>query len=103
MPPTTQNSKGTAKLTSKSMPTTRRSSKAAVSNKPPRIEAIARTKLSPTNALNVGLASPFDIMAARIANRVAEMAENVTFTERTPYVNLPQIATDRHNAMLTYL
>lgn len=27
-------------------------------------------------------ASPFEIMAARIANRVAEMAENVTFAER---------------------
>jgi hypothetical protein len=28
--------------------------------------------------------SPFEIMAARIANRVAEMAENVTFAERQP-------------------
>ena len=27
-------------------------------------------------------ASPFEIMAGRIANRVAEMAENVTFVER---------------------
>jgi len=27
-------------------------------------------------------ASPFEIMASRIANRVAEMAENVTFAER---------------------
>ena len=26
--------------------------------------------------------SPYEIMAARIANRVAEMAENVTFVER---------------------
>jgi hypothetical protein len=26
--------------------------------------------------------SPFEIMASRIANRVAEMAENVTFVER---------------------
>jgi hypothetical protein len=33
-------------------------------------------------------ASPFEIMAGRIANRVAEMAENMTFTERQPYVNL---------------
>jgi hypothetical protein len=29
-------------------------------------------------------ASPFEIMASRIANRVAEMAENVTFAERQP-------------------
>ncbi|KIV99131.1 uncharacterized protein PV09_09163 [Verruconis gallopava] len=28
--------------------------------------------------------SPFEIMAGRIANRVAEMAENVTFVERQP-------------------
>jgi len=28
--------------------------------------------------------SPFEIMAARIANRVAEMAETVTFVERQP-------------------
>ena len=26
--------------------------------------------------------SPFEIMAGRLANRVAEMAENITFTER---------------------
>jgi hypothetical protein len=27
-------------------------------------------------------ASPYEIMAGRIANRVAEMAENITFVER---------------------
>jgi hypothetical protein len=27
-------------------------------------------------------ASPFEIMASRIANRVAEMAENISFVER---------------------
>ena len=27
--------------------------------------------------------SPYGIMASRIANRVAEMAENITFIERT--------------------
>merc|ERR1712072_1659337 len=31
-------------------------------------------------------ASPFEIMAGRIANRVAEMAENVTFVERQQQV-----------------
>jgi hypothetical protein len=32
-------------------------------------------------------ASPFEIMAGRIANRVAEMAENVTFVERAQYAH----------------
>lgn len=32
--------------------------------------------------------SPFEIMAGRIANRVAEMAENVTFVEREQYVSV---------------
>ena len=31
-------------------------------------------------------ASPYTIMASRIANRVAEMAENMTFVERERYV-----------------
>jgi len=30
-------------------------------------------------------ASPFEIMASRIANRVAEMAENISFVERPLY------------------
>lgn len=30
--------------------------------------------------------SPYTIMASRIANRVAEMAENMTFVERQQYV-----------------
>jgi hypothetical protein len=32
-------------------------------------------------------ASPYTIMASRIANRVAEMAENMTFVERERYVS----------------
>lgn len=31
--------------------------------------------------------SPYTIMASRIANRVAEMAENMTFVERQQYVH----------------
>ena len=30
-------------------------------------------------------ASPFEIMASRIANRVAEMAENISFVEKPQY------------------
>jgi hypothetical protein len=33
--------------------------------------------------------SPYTIMASRIANRVAEMAENITFVERERYVPSP--------------
>lgn len=33
--------------------------------------------------------SPYTIMASRIANRVAEMAENMTFVEREKYVHFP--------------
>jgi len=38
-------------------------------------------------------ASPFEIMASRIANRVAEMAENVTFVERSPPQAAPTVPT----------
>jgi hypothetical protein len=30
--------------------------------------------------------SPYTIMASRIANRIGEMAENITFVERERYV-----------------
>ena len=36
----------------------------------------------------VAHSSPYEIMASRIANRVAEMAENYTFVEREKYVTL---------------
>jgi hypothetical protein len=42
--------------------------------------AAAKKTPQVTSAMNG--ASPFEIMAARIANRVAEMAENVSFVER---------------------
>jgi hypothetical protein len=43
--------------------------------------AAAAKKTPPVPAAMNGV-SPFEIMAARIANRVAEMAETVTFVER---------------------
>jgi len=42
----------------------------------------AAARNTPPVPAAVNGASPFEIMAARIANRVAEMAENVTFAER---------------------
>jgi hypothetical protein len=42
----------------------------------------AAAKKTPPIPQAMNGASPFEIMAARIANRVAEMAENVTFAER---------------------
>jgi len=44
--------------------------------------AAAKRTQQATTSING--ASPFEIMAARIANRVAEMAETVTFVERQP-------------------
>jgi hypothetical protein len=35
-----------------------------------------------TNGASQSQMSPYTIMASRIANRVAEMAENITFVER---------------------
>jgi hypothetical protein len=51
----------------------------------------AATSAKPQKAANGATngahhASPYEIMASRIANRVAEMAENYTFTEREKYV-----------------
>jgi hypothetical protein len=40
-------------------------------------------------AVNGAHPSPYGIMASRIANRVAEMAENYTFIEREKYVLPP--------------
>lgn len=40
-----------------------------------------------TNGANPNM-SPYTIMASRIANRVAEMAENITFVERERYARL---------------
>jgi hypothetical protein len=48
--------------------------------------AMARAAKQTPPVPNVPHASPFEIMAARLANRVAEMAENITFTEREKYV-----------------
>ena len=52
--------------------------------KPPLTKTAAVAKATPPVPHAVNGASPFEIMASRIANRVAEMAENVTFAERAP-------------------
>jgi hypothetical protein len=43
---------------------------------------MAAAKSTPPIPNSLNGVSPFEIMAARIANRVAEMAENVSFVER---------------------
>ncbi|KAF2495564.1 hypothetical protein BU16DRAFT_527361 [Lophium mytilinum] len=46
---------------------------------------VARPKKPSTNgasAVPQHIPSPYEVMASRIANRVAEMAENITFVER---------------------
>ena len=47
----------------------------------------AAAKKTPPVPQSMNGVSPFEIMASRIANRVAEMAENVSFVERPLYVN----------------
>lgn len=52
-------------------------------------KAASTTGKAATNGASNGAvqhASPYTIMASRIANRVAEMAENMTFVERERYV-----------------
>jgi hypothetical protein len=51
-------------------------------SKAPGSATAAAAKATPPVAHAINGASPFEIMASRIANRVAEMAENVTFAER---------------------
>ncbi|KAF2753638.1 hypothetical protein EJ05DRAFT_166652 [Pseudovirgaria hyperparasitica] len=62
-------------------------------------QAAKRTPKTPqvNGAVNGHIPSPYEIMAGRIANRVAEMAENMTFVERerpqqqpTPSSPVPQ-------------
>jgi len=51
-------------------------------SKAPGSATAAAAKATPPVPHAINGASPFEIMASRIANRVAEMAENVTFAER---------------------
>lgn len=71
-----------------SAPVNRTSAKSAAAR--PRKAASTTGKAATNGAANgaVQHASPYTIMASRIANRVAEMAENMTFVERERYVPL---------------
>jgi hypothetical protein len=60
----------------------------ALPRKPPFAATAAAAKKTPPVPAAMNGVSPFEIMAARIANRVAEMAENVSFVERPVYVVL---------------
>lgn len=72
-----------------SAPVNRTSARNAAS-RPKKAASTAGNKTQSTaNGAANGLqqhASPYTIMASRIANRVAEMAENMTFVERERYV-----------------
>jgi hypothetical protein len=68
-----------------SAPVKRTTNKAAASR--PKTAGGAKSKAPAVNGASNGMnglthASPYTIMASRIANRVAEMAENITFVER---------------------
>jgi hypothetical protein len=73
-----------------SAPVHRTSQKTAASRtKKPATSATAKSAQAVKNTANGAQqhASPYGIMASRIANRVAEMAENITFVEREKYVS----------------
>ncbi|ORY01034.1 hypothetical protein BCR34DRAFT_676498 [Clohesyomyces aquaticus] len=65
--------------TSTKTPASRTAKKPAAARKPATNGAV---KPATNGATNGALPSPYGIMASRIANRVAEMAENITFVER---------------------
>lgn len=72
-----------------SAPVNRTSAKSAASRPKKAASTAGKNTQSTANGAANGLqqhASPYTIMASRIANRVAEMAENMTFVERDRYV-----------------
>jgi hypothetical protein len=53
------------------------------------VQVPARPKKPSMNGASAAqqhIPSPYEVMASRIANRVAEMAENITFVERERFV-----------------
>lgn len=78
-----------------SAPVRRTPNKATASRATKPAGAAAKKTQHATNGVANGVqqhASPYTIMASRIANRVAEMAENMTFVEREKY-GTPVIST----------
>jgi hypothetical protein len=75
-----------------SAPVNRTSAKSAAS-RPRKAASTVGAKNAANGATNgaVQHASPYTIMASRIANRVAEMAENMTFVERERQSSQPQV------------
>jgi hypothetical protein len=72
-----------------SAPVNRTTNRASVSRTKKPAGAAAKKTQNATNGAANGAhqaTSPYTIMASRIANRVAEMAENMTFVEREKYV-----------------
>lgn len=77
-----------------SAPVNRTTNRAAASRTKKPAPSAAKKGQSATNGAVNGAQngahnmSPYTIMASRIANRVAEMAENITFVERNLYAHL---------------
>lgn len=72
-----------------SAPVNRTTNRATASRSKKPANTAAKKAQGATNGAVNGVqqhASPYTIMASRIANRVAEMAENMTFVEREKYV-----------------
>jgi hypothetical protein len=81
-----------------SAPVNRTTNRAAASRaKKPASNATKKSQPATNGAVNGAQngahnMSPYTIMASRIANRVAEMAENITFVERNLYVQIPSLS-----------
>jgi hypothetical protein len=81
-----------------SAPVNRTTNRAAASRtKKPASSATKKSQPATNGAVNGAQngahnMSPYTIMASRIANRVAEMAENITFVERNLYVQVPSLS-----------
>ncbi|KAJ4992487.1 hypothetical protein SVAN01_01870 [Stagonosporopsis vannaccii] len=76
-----------------SAPVNRTSAKSAASRPKKAASTAGKQTQSSANGAANGLqqhASPYTIMASRIANRVAEMAENMTFVERERTPSQPE-------------
>jgi hypothetical protein len=76
-----------------SAPVNRTSTRTAASRPKKAASTAGKKTQSQTNGAANGVqqhASPYTIMASRIANRVAEMAENMTFVERDRTPSQPQ-------------
>ncbi len=72
-----------------------RTANRTVASRPKKTVSTVAKKPQTNGAVQAPQMSPYTIMASRIANRVAEMAANMTFVERERYVPIPSAPSGR--------